>query len=403
MSRMRRQSGAVSLFVVIFAILLLSVVTVSFLRIMTNDQNQASNNDLSQSAYDSAKAGVEDAKRALIWYSQNCSGSSPASGCNAFLSSISECNTAIVAAGVIRSADIVPTGGAAGTGEVRVQQSTAVNATGQSRDAALNQAYTCVTMQLNTPDYVGNLSANESILVPLAGTAATNRVTVEWFSTDDLTNTIGSVAPSTTVGSQPLLRQTDWPTDRPSVMRAQFMQVGDTFRLTDFDSTTDNSESNANTVFLYPTVSGNTATGLVARDSRRDSSGDTVPDTRGTTPLPTRCETSISGGGYACRITLTLPTPVGGGAAETAYLRLTSLYVRSHFRVTLAGAQFEGVQPLVDATGRANDVFRRIQNRVDLFDTSFPYPDAAVDTAQDFCKDFGVTDRAPYDAGACTP
>jgi hypothetical protein len=403
MSSIKSQSGAVSLFVVIFAILLMSVVTISFLRIMTNDQNQASKNDLSQSAYDSSQAGVEDAKRALIWYADNCSGSTPAANCNNFLSSIAECNTSIKEAGVIKAADIIPTGGAAGTGEVRVQQSTAVNETGQSTDSALNQAYTCVTMQLDTPDYIGNLSANQSTLVPLVPTAATNRVKIEWFSRDDVSNTTGAVVPSTTVGSQPLLRQSDWPTDRPSVLRTQFMQVGNSFKLSDFDTTTSSSQSNANTLFLYPTVSGNTATSMVSRDSRRDSSGDTVPDSRTTTPLPTRCTTTVAGGGYACSITLTLPTPVGGGQPETAYLRLTSLYVRSHFRVTLVGAQFKGVQPIVDATGRANDVFRRVQSRIDLYDTSFPYPDAAVDTTNNFCKDFGVTDEPDYDAGTCTP
>jgi hypothetical protein len=112
--------------------------------------------------------------------------------------------------------------------------------------------------------------------------------------------------------------------------------------------------------------------------------------------------TSIASGGYACSMSLQLPTPVGGGDASIAYLRLSSFYVGTHFRVSLGGVQFRGVQPVVDSTGRANDVFRRVQSRVDLYDTSFPYPDAAVDSAGDFCKDFGVTDD-DYIPGSCTP
>jgi Tfp pilus assembly protein PilX len=401
MSAIQRQSGAVSLFVVIFAILLMSIVTVSFLRIMTNDQGQASGNDLAQSAYDSSQAGIEDAKRALIWYAQSCETAvTPAPSCASFVANLNNCNASIKTAGVVKAGDISSASGTA-TGEVKVQQSTAVDAAGDSIDKALDQAYTCVTIQLDTDDYIGSLTANQSVLVPLVGTNSFSTATIEWYSRDDLSNTTGTVNTPTPVGAQPLLDT--WPTDRPSIMRIQFMQVGSTFKLSDFDTTTPSSESNANTLFLYPATNGFTTATMTDYDTRKSPSGNSIPDSAGTTPLPAKCKTSVASGGYACSITVQLPNPVNGGTANIAYLRLTSLYAASHFSVTLGGAKFKNVQPIVDATGRANDVFRRVQSRIDLYDTAFPYPDAAVDVTGNFCKDFGVTDKPDYIAGSCTP
>ena len=56
------KKGGVSIFIVIMVSILVSIMSASFLRIMLRDQEQASKLDLSQSAYDSAQAGVEDAK-----------------------------------------------------------------------------------------------------------------------------------------------------------------------------------------------------------------------------------------------------------------------------------------------------------------------------------------------------
>lgn len=409
-----RQSGAVSLFVVIFAMLIITVITVSFLRLMMTDQQQSSDSDLSQSAYDSAQAGVEDAKRALLHYQQVCT--TTPTGCAAEADKISpstglQCNTALLNSGVISSSDESGQTGS-NAGEINVQQSQSGN------DKALNQAYTCVTVQLDTDDYIGNLSAGDSQLVPIVGKGDFDTVTVRWFSRQDVSTTDGSVVlPGVSATHMPPT-QASWNANTPSLMRAQLIQVGDTFTMTDFDSVSGSgptTQSDGNTVFLYPTSGvGATSAAFTALDTRASSpTGDPAPASSSTTPHPVQCAASTSSGGYACSMSLTLPSPIGGGTARKAFLRLTPFYTSTHFQVVLSNGtpttsnliKFNAVQPLIDSTGRANDIFRRVQSRVNLYNTDFPYPDATIDVNGNFCKNFGVSDTpATYTAtNTCTP
>ena len=385
------QSGAVSLFVVIFAMLLITVVTVSFLRLMVADQQRATNSDLSQSAYDSALAGTEDAKRSLLYFQQICNQQGEAA-CDAMIADMqsAECNLALQKTGII----------SATTGEVLVQQS--------SGDQELQQAYTCVLMALQTPDYIGNLAENKSKLIPLIGVSDTvTSVRVEWYSAEDLSST-GSTANAVDLPALPkasLISKDAWPQNRPPVMRTQLMQTGSSFTLADFD-TVSGSESNTNTLFLYPTSGVAAASQSFSTDTRKpDANGN--PGTKSAAPV--RCQSTVTGGMYACKLDMVLPNVIGGGD-RTAFLRLTSFYGSTHFRVSLLDGggsvvKFDAVQPEIDATGRANDLFRRVVSRVDLIDTSFPYPEAAVDLTGDFCKDFAITnDVANYETSAeCEP
>ena len=65
--------------------------------------------------------------------------------------------------------------------------------------------------------------------------------------------------------------------------------------------------------------------------------------------------------------------------------------------------RFADVQPAVDVTGRASDLFRRIRSRIDLGTSSIPNLEAAVDVTRSLCKEFLVTnDRAyPGNSGVC--
>ena len=111
------QRGAVSLFVVIFSALLITIVTVGFIQVMLRNQQAATTADLSRSAYDSALGGVEDAKRAIVL-----------AAANGTLAKSTECNSVATILGRDPNTKT----------ETVIKQ--------DEKDATLSQAYTCETI-----------------------------------------------------------------------------------------------------------------------------------------------------------------------------------------------------------------------------------------------------------------
>lgn len=382
-----KQIGAVSLFIVIFTMLLITIVTVSFIRITLQDQQQASNQDLSQSAYDSAQAGVEDGKRAILQYQTICANDMSANhkACSDAAATITSpsCNQGLAGIQTVTG------------GEVKVQQ------TQSAGDVTLDQAYTCVTINLQTANYLGSLDASASKVVPLVAPASGsfNTVTLQWFSPQDVGAANNYAVDLLPFGSSVYPLVSPWPANRPSLMRAQLFQVGSSFTLANLDASAP-TQSDANTLFLYPSATPANTTKLFTSDSH------TTPKAAGNGPQAVTCKTDVSSGGYACSVDLTLPDPINGGT-RVAYLRLSALYNKTNYSVTLSNSgspvKFDGVQPEIDSTGRANDLFRRVQSRVDVTDPA--YPDAAVDITGSLCKDFSVTNNvADYVVSpTCTP
>ena len=395
MTDLKDQRGVVSLFIVIFTALLMTIVTVSFVQLMVKDQQQATHSDLSQSAYDSAQAGVEDAKRLLL-LDQACRNDSAASGVNCMQvaaaltptpgSDQTDCDT-LSKGGVVAETN----------NETIIQQSAGDNA------AALDQAYTCVRIAVNTDDYLGQLETDESVVVPLRSSKPFTSVELSWFSDRDISSQTNNPAvgfPSAGANVSLPRVGTRWKFNYPALMRAEIIQTGSSFTLSDFDDSAGGGKSNANTLFLYPSQVGAT-TKSFAIDARKSP---------GSAPQPIQCKNSLAGGGYACSVKLTLLKPADGDTNNrNAFLRLNALYNKAHFQVKLldstgAGVKFANVQPEVDSTGRANDLFRRVISRVELRG-DFTYPDAAIDIDGNLCKNFTVTDvTSGYsNSNTCTP
>lgn len=375
----QNQKGAVSLFIVIFACLLVTIVTVGFVNVMIRNQQQVSDTDLSKSAYDSAMAGVEDAKRLMLEHLACLDSGSSSPDCAKVAQAIADQNCDTIQQGL----------GIGGPDEVLIRQNLG--------DEALDQAYTCVKIDFNTDDYVNEIAIGEGNLIPLRADGSFDRVKISWFKKD-----AGSSAMTLpTAPPAQLPAKADWTTEIPPILRAQIIQAGDNFLLSDFDRMT-STESNANTVFLYPSDTGATTVSFVSSDNR-------ATDDR-KTPVVIRCDQAqFAGGGYACSATLNLLDPIGGGSPENVFLRLGAIYNTTDYKVELydgasTRVSFVGVQPEVDSTGRANALFRRVKARVEFTDSGFPYPQAAVELEGNLCKNFKVTDTS-YQAltPACTP
>lgn len=381
MKNIIKQRGAVSLFVVIFAALLLTVVTISFVRIMVQSQQQASSIDLSQSAYDSAQVGVEDAKRALLRYQKVCSDSPNPDDCNTANDSINSkiCDNAAVATlGVDTS-----------SGEVQVQT---------NGSNTLNQAYTCVKIITDTVDVEENLLADKSTIIPLKSLSKFDSVNIEWFTQKNNNDSSALILEPTNTWI-PLFDT--WDANTPPIIRTQLFQFSssDGFTLDSFNKKDVSGTSNANTVFLYPSISANSDINFAVDDVRQEVNTSSNPLLTGA-PIVIECSGFSSSQVYACNTKLILPEPIGGTADNrTAFLRLTSLYKGTTFRLTLSDTTapsktvfFNEVQPLIDSTGRANDKFRRVKARVKMMDVNYPFPNTEIDITGNLCKDFLVTD-----------
>lgn len=383
--------GGVSIFIVVFTALLVTIVTASFVQIVVRNQQSATYNDLSQSAYDAAMAGVEDAKRALVRLrdcQNNDDGSCDVADLRNKLES-GDCDT---------------------LGDVGVVKFDPDSHEVQVGDEQLNQAYTCVKMVLDTESVEGALEASGVKTIPLRGKDSFDKVKLSWFSSDDLAVGVSASVPPVPLTSPPLPQKTTsvgWEENRPPIMRTQLIQFKKkSIDLSDF---TNSGTNNARTAFLYPNTTGTPSYDFDAIDMRR-SPKSARNEPRSVVCDPSNTQTGVNNG-YVCSVILELPNPEGGNKNNReAYLQLQPIYNEAHYEVRLYDGsnevKFDAVQPVVDSTGRASDLFRRVKATIALTDggPNLYMPDAALSVKGNICKDFFITDNtADFVPGGCQP
>jgi len=385
--------GVASLYVVIFATIIFGTITLSFTRIIISEAAQSSNDDLSRSAYDSALAGVEDAKRAVNEYYNCLGGAAGTHGCNdeareKLFSSDCRNNRIGVADYLGISYNVDNAEG------IMIQESASNNS---------DQAYTCVVVSDVVPDYRGTLTSDTTTrVIPLgvksttdsgssSGLGTVKTLQFEWYSQlnigDSAINTFKNLDNKGRLNSQ---NNAPIP---PSItltlikMREGASRTGDIYQA--------NNTANLiySTILLLPSDgsdvdSADIASSLsygdaISSNAIRDA-GDVKDsaDKKQHKPYLVECRTDQE---FACSVKLDVSglnltdndtvlliasLPYGGTVADFA----VKMYSTEPSATNPTPIEFTGVQISVDSTGRTNQLFRRVEVRLDPADLFFPYP-----------------------------
>lgn len=421
------KEGAAAIYTVVFFCLLIGIVTIGFVSIMMQDIISSTNYDLSQSAYDAALAGVEDAKVLLLKYNTCMSNEERLSGgkCQSIIDKI---NTA----GSSDDCDLVGSnnGRQSGEHETLIQsQNTGGRNDSRALAESIDMAYTCVKLSLASDDYLGTLTETSDVkIIPLrtgVGSAYNdagsngefNRIRIEWYSEEDnrtvrdlanYTSVYNSMTDSRTFttsktamgGTEDKWRNFGQSATIAPPIRVGIIQTDETFRYYDFDTPNvygDEVYTDRGTLVLRPIKGGDTLPENHITSNTSNGFGGSVMSsfsdyTSGrnaiNSPYDVWCHDSTQmadkGDLYSCRAEIDVPhTKFGTTNNATRFLTLSSFYGKpdTSFRIQLLQCddsgckvvKFVGVQSMVDATGRANDLFRRVEARIELQDVSYPF------------------------------
>lgn len=390
------KKGAASLYVVIFTTILFSVITLSFIRIILSESVQSSNDDLSQSAYDSALAGVEDAKIAVNKYYQ-CLSNPTLSGCDVYKTGAGNTmNADSIFGGNCEDFklknDILYIGST--DSEVKVQES---STSGNNTD----QAYTCVIVNNVVPDYRSTLTSDTRTKVIPLGVNGQNldkvkKVEFRWYS--EINGTVFNSNFKDAANSQNLPNKGQAPV--PPIVSLTLLRTGSSINVGDYMTA---ETPDYSTMILRPVSSGgvNSISNTKIVEAGLASADNSL------------FHINCGHGEFACTVNLESdPTGSLFASGGNAFLIVSLPYGETvtDFAITMYDASgnivnFENVQISVDATGRANQLLRRVETRLDPSDTFFPYPEYEVTLGgngdDSFLKNFWITNNCWTENGPC--
>lgn len=367
------ERGVVSILSVIFFIILMSVLTVSFMRMVTDEQTQVINDDLSKGALAAAQSGVEDAKRALLY----CRSNPAAAPCATITNNTCQGFFAGGNFSTELGLNVLP-----GDGSVQVG------------DPSNNQRYTCVTIDSDTADYRAIMSEEKVELIPLRGVTpnVVDGIRFSWRGVDDAPmalpteNRLSQINTGTPGSPNQLPRKQEWKDPSgDAYLAVPRLQILDFDQGVALDTQNDNSAG----MFIVPLADGSSSS---ITDVALPGANNGINPTGLTNKRQTAtCGTGVVDG-YRCRVTVSFAGAIP--ANHQYYLAVKSVYGSADFKVELLSGNtvvnLDDVQPEVDSTGVAGNAYKRVISRV-AYEVDGFLTTNVIESGAGVCKDFFVT------------
>lgn len=336
----QQEEGLVSIIITMIIMIVLSLIVVGFAQLARREQRDTLDRQLSSQAFYAAESGINNAQNAIK---------------AGFQGNIEECSDAFPA------------------------PYTAFN--DKVLDTASDTQYSCVLIDQTPPTLTyDSIKIEKSKIIKIdakdklgAAGVSVNLNGLEFYWQRQGLGTFPT-SPFKPLGEFPAV--SSWPADMPGVLRIDLVPVPDAASYEQASLATNNF-----TVFAYPTAGG----GLASYASGLASQGSVVAgECQNVSP-------NVSHPQY-CKLKVSLPSTTG-----KYYARVSSIYADSSLSirgtytdsVTLSstvGARFAGEQAIIDATGKANDVLKRVKVGRSLSPGVSPDAERAIQSAGSLCK-----------------
>lgn len=353
------QLGMASILVTMVLMVVMSLIVLGFAQVSRRNQRSALDNQLTKQAYYAAETGVNDYSKVIRSYLT-------ANPNNPDLTQLNKTSCGKAVAGSIYSS--ISSGN--------------LNST--------DVQYTCVLVTAN-PTSLSYSSLSSTKVIPINSATPINSLTIDWQTTQTkLANPTANCPSSLGIGQLPTTDSKNpihW-TCGLGILRIDLVPTTGTIAL-------QNLMADTMTALLVPTKPSATGSGSLSyAGSGLNQFGGSANQ---------GAEVAAKCNATNCSVTIT------GLATTGYYLRVSNIYQSAALQVagysstvpsTASQLPLIGAQVLIDATGKAQDILRRVQIRIPVNATAASNTfDSAIQTTKSLCKKFETSTTQPGDSG----